>query len=70
MESVAVKNATRLTQCLGREALAERLAITPRVADILMKTGVIKSMRIGRRRVVSESALLEFIRKQESKLQK
>jgi excisionase family DNA binding protein len=48
-----------------REQLAERLGVSLRTADELIASQQIKSLKIGRRRLVSESAIAAFIAKQE-----
>lgn len=55
------------TQCLDKFSLGERLEVTPRIANELMRSGKIRSFKVGRTRVVSESALQEYIKKQEAK---
>lgn len=52
-------------QCLNREDVANRLKISQRMADALILAGRIKSLRIGKKRLVTESALAAFIRQQE-----
>ena len=52
-------------QLYGRDALAQKLAIPLRAADALLAEKKIKSFKIGRRRVVSEEAITQFIKQQE-----
>jgi excisionase family DNA binding protein len=52
-------------QCLGREQVAARLSVSQRTADALIWSGRIKSLRIGKKRLVTESALAAFIREQQ-----
>ncbi len=61
--TVAAKNSSQL---YGREQLPGRLSVPQRAADKLLATKKIKSFKIGRRRVCSEQAILDFIRRQES----
>jgi excisionase family DNA binding protein len=44
---------------------AQRLGISVRLLDSLLAERVLKSVKVGRRRLVSESAIEEFIRKRE-----
>jgi excisionase family DNA binding protein len=44
---------------------ARRMGISVRLLDSLLAERVLKSVRIGRRRLISEEALQEFIRKRE-----
>lgn len=48
-----------------REELAQKLNVSLRCADELILTKQIPSMKIGRRRLVSEDAILNFVRKAE-----
>jgi excisionase family DNA binding protein len=54
------------SQLLTREQFAQRIAVSLRKADELILTKQIASLKIGRRRLVSELALAAFIRKQEA----
>lgn len=49
----------------GRLAGAARLGVSLRTFDELLATKQIKSLRVGRRRMVSEESLVEFIKRQE-----
>jgi excisionase family DNA binding protein len=49
-----------------REEVAEVLRISVRKADELMLTKQLPSFKLGRRRLVSEKALTDFIRKLEA----
>jgi excisionase family DNA binding protein len=53
-------------QLYRREKVAEKLGISLRAADELILTGQLPSLKIGKRRLVSETALAAFIRKRES----
>ncbi len=53
-------------QLYRREELARKLNVSLRCADELILTKKIPSMKIGRRRLVSENAIANFIRKQEA----
>lgn len=53
-------------QLYGREELPARLSVPQRSADKLLASKKIKSFKIGRRRVCSEQAILDFIRRQEA----
>jgi excisionase family DNA binding protein len=50
-----------------RENGAARLGISLRKFDELVATGELPSVKIGKRRLVSENALLNFIKKHETK---
>lgn len=63
METATSKAAPQL---LRREEVAERLGISLRAADELILTKQLPSLKIGKRRLVSDSALAAFIRKRES----
>jgi hypothetical protein len=52
-------------QLIGRDQLPARLAISQRKVDALLASKALKSFKIGKKRVVSETALTDFIRKQE-----
>jgi excisionase family DNA binding protein len=53
-------------QCLGREEFARRLGVSLRTADALILSKQIKSLKVGKKRLVTEDALAEFIRKREA----
>jgi excisionase family DNA binding protein len=53
-------------QLYRREQVAEKLGISLRAADELILTKQLPSLKIGKRRLVSETALLTFIRKRET----
>jgi len=52
---------------LKRELAAMRLGISLRTLDGLIAERQIKSIKIGKRRLVSESSIQDFIRRAESK---
>jgi hypothetical protein len=52
-------------QLIGRDQLPARLAISQRKVDALLASKTLKSFKIGKKRVVSETALADFIEKQE-----
>ena len=52
-------------QCIGREKVAERLGVSLRTADALILSGQIKSLKVGKKRLVTEAALADFIAKRE-----
>jgi hypothetical protein len=60
---VEAPKATPTTQCLDKHIIGQRLTVSSRTAARLMRTGQIKSVLIGRKRIASEKALEEFIRK-------
>jgi len=49
-----------------REKVAEKLGISLRAADELIATKKLPSLKIGKRRLVSEEAIARFIRQQEA----
>ncbi len=49
----------------SREACAGRLGVSLRTVDALLADGKLKSIRIGKRRLVSESAIQEYVAKNE-----
>jgi excisionase family DNA binding protein len=49
-----------------REKVAEKLAISLRATDELILTGKLPSLKIGKRRLVSEEAIAKFIRAAEA----
>jgi excisionase family DNA binding protein len=53
-------------QLYRREDLARKLNISLRAADELILSKKIPSLKIGKRRLVSETAIATFIRKQEA----
>jgi len=48
-----------------REKVAEKLGISLRAADELILSKKLPSLKIGKRRLVSEEAIAKFIRQQE-----
>lgn len=44
---------------------AQRLGISVRLLDSLLAERALRSLKVGRRRLVSEESLLEFIKKRE-----
>ena len=52
-------------QLYGRTRLPEKLGISQRAADELIATKKIASLKIGRRRLVTEEAIAKFIHEQE-----
>lgn len=65
MDMVTVKTSSA-PQCMGREQVASRLGVSQRMADTLILNGKIKSLLIGRKRLVTEASLAEFIRQREA----
>jgi excisionase family DNA binding protein len=59
---------TNVPQFMNREKLAMRLDVSMRTVDALLMSGRIRSVKIGRKRVVSEQAVLDFIRKEEARV--
>ncbi len=53
-------------QCMGRETVAQRLGVSLRTADALILSRQIKSFKVGKKRLVTEKALAEFIQKREA----
>jgi excisionase family DNA binding protein len=53
-------------QCLGREEVARRLGVSQRKADMLILGGQIRSFKVGKKRLVTEAALSEFIEQREA----
>ena len=53
-------------QLLTREQVAQRLSVSLRTADALILSRQIASLKIGKKRLVSETALAAFIKKQEN----
>jgi len=54
------------SQLLTRDQLAQRLCVSVRTADALILSKQIGSLKIGKRRLVSENALSAYIKKQEA----
>lgn len=54
-----------MTQALARQEGAKRLNVSVRKFDELLATKQILSFKIGKRRLVTEAALENFVRKQE-----
>ncbi len=52
-------------QLLTREQVAQRLGVSIRTADTLILSRQIASLKIGKKRLVSETALAAFIRRHE-----
>ena len=52
-------------QLLTREQVSQRLSVSLRTADALILSRQIASLKIGKKRLVSETALAAFIKKQE-----
>ena len=52
-------------QLLTREQVAQRLNVSLRTADALILSRQIASLKIGKKRLVSETALADFIKRQE-----
>jgi excisionase family DNA binding protein len=52
-------------QLLTRELVAQRLGVSIRTTDTLILSRQIASLKIGKKRLVSETALAAFIRKHE-----
>src|SRR5580704_1198583 len=65
IEMARTKSASNAPQCLNREEVAQRLALSQRMADFLILSGAIRSMKIGKKRLVTEASLGEFIRERE-----
>ena len=51
----------------GRQLAALRLGISLRALDTLLANGELVSVKIGKRRLISEQAIQNFIRKSERK---
>jgi excisionase family DNA binding protein len=51
---------------LTREQVSQRLGVSLRTADALILSRQIASLKIGKKRLVSENALAAFIRKHEN----
>jgi excisionase family DNA binding protein len=49
-----------------REKVAERFGISVREVDRLLANKELRSLKIGKRRLVSEEAILSFIRRREA----
>lgn len=49
-----------------RQQIADKLKVSLRTVDELILSGQIQSFKIGKRRLVSETSLAAFIRKQEA----
>jgi excisionase family DNA binding protein len=56
---------TPTTEVHERPTVAQRLKISIRKLDYLIQEKKIKTLRIGKRRLISEEALQDFIRKAE-----
>jgi excisionase family DNA binding protein len=52
----------------SREGAAGRLGVCLRTLDELLLTGKIASIKIGRRRVVTEDAIQDFLRRNEKRV--
>jgi excisionase family DNA binding protein len=52
---------------LKRELAALRLGISLRMLDALIAARQIRSVKIGKRRLVSEASILDFVRRAEQK---
>jgi excisionase family DNA binding protein len=52
---------------LKREFAAMRLGISLRTLDMLISTRQLKSVKIGKRRLITEASIQDFIRRAESK---
>lgn len=61
-EMATTSTAPRLNE---RPAVAERLCISLRKLDQLIAEGEIRSLKIGKRRLVSEDSVAAFIKRQE-----
>jgi hypothetical protein len=53
-------------QLYGRTRLPEKLGISQRAVDELLATKQIASLKIGKRRLVTEEAIARFIRQREA----
>ena len=65
METTTTMAAKPAPQLLTREQVAQRLGVSLRTADSLILSRAIASLKIGKKRLVSESALSAFIKKHE-----
>jgi excisionase family DNA binding protein len=57
---------TDKTQFMSRAKVAQRLDVSLRLVDGLVKSKTLKSMTIGKKRLISEASLLDFIRRREA----
>jgi len=65
METLIAPKQNQAPQCLGRETVATRLGVSQRTADMLILSGQIRSLKVGKKRLVTEVALADYIAKQE-----
>ena len=61
MENTPTENQPPL--CFSPDGAAQRIGIRPRSIYSLMKSGEIKSFKIGKRRLISDQELQSFIKK-------
>lgn len=53
------------TQFMSRQKVAQRLDVSLRTIDGLVKSRALRSMTVGKKRLISEAALAEFVRRRE-----
>ncbi len=66
MEITTAAAKSSAPQLLTREQVAQRLSVSLRTADALILSRQIASLKIGKKRLVSETALTAFIKRQEN----
>lgn len=54
------------TQFMSRQKVAQRLDVSLRTVDGLVKSRALRSMTIGKKRLISEASLLDFVRRREA----
>lgn len=57
---------TDTTQFMSRQKVAQRLDVSLRTIDGLVKSRALRSMTIGKKRLISEASLREFVRRREA----